>query len=73
MYRYVNYVSLGLMASLGNELSPFPGIHLTSIHPYQIQNDMFAGMTVRSVSFFSFQYTCIISYDKIILGSLICV
>jgi hypothetical protein len=36
-----------MMDCLMQELEEYPDIHTTIVHPYQIDNNMFAGMEVR--------------------------
>ncbi|WAR21389.1 DHRS3-like protein [Mya arenaria] len=46
-YSTTKFALTGLMETVRRELSMYPGIMMTTVHPYQVQNDMFAGMTVR--------------------------
>ena len=41
----------GLYNALESELEEHPNIHLTSVHPYIIDNDMFADMKLRYIVF----------------------
>ncbi|XP_060567880.1 short-chain dehydrogenase/reductase 3-like [Ruditapes philippinarum] len=46
-YVTSKFATTGMMDSLMQELEEYPDIHTTIVHPYQIDNDMFAGMQVR--------------------------
>ncbi|XP_052228277.1 short-chain dehydrogenase/reductase 3-like isoform X2 [Dreissena polymorpha] len=46
-YTTTKFALTGLMQSLMVELQEYRGISLSVIHPYQVQNEMFAGMSVR--------------------------
>ncbi|KAL4220942.1 Short-chain dehydrogenase/reductase 3 [Mactra antiquata] len=46
-YATTKFASTGLMEGLMLELEDYSGINTTIIHPYQVDNGMFAGMTVR--------------------------
>jgi len=41
------FVFTGLMESVCHELEEYPHINTTVVHPYQIDNSMFAGITNR--------------------------
>ena len=43
----VPFTNLGLMESLVWELEEYSGIKTTTVYPYQVDNDMFAGCRVR--------------------------
>ncbi|XP_045162385.2 short-chain dehydrogenase/reductase 3-like isoform X2 [Mercenaria mercenaria] len=51
-YATSKFATTGLMECLMQELEDYPNIHTTIIHPYQIDNNMFAGMQVRFPSLF---------------------
>ncbi|KAL5014409.1 hypothetical protein ScPMuIL_008679 [Solemya velum] len=46
-YCSSKFASSGISASLCQELEDYPDIHVTSVHPYQVNNDMFSGVTIR--------------------------
>lgn len=46
-YSTSKFATTGMMECLMLELEDYQGIYTTMIHPYQVDNDMFAGMKVR--------------------------
>jgi len=46
-YCASKYATTGMSESLSRELDEFPNIHITSIHPYMVDNDMFSGLKLR--------------------------
>lgn len=49
-YCSSKFATKGLLESLKWELLAYPYIHMTTIHPYTVDNQMFSGIKIRYVS-----------------------
>ena len=56
-YCSSKFATTGMSEALFLELQEYPNIHLTSIHSYQVANDMFKGLELRFENI-----SCVIHY-----------